>query len=180
MPLFLDTSSDFVWRSYRLGGVIPALELSFSRFNSSDSRQNSRNQMMLKTACRFRQAITVIASVLLAGLAPACQHKESASAGVAVPSVTVSRSTAPLGSPLDITYKFVVANDARFDENYQVMLHVGCRAPRVQGRHAGTPADARRAHRIQGRLEQPGSRAEQPLARVALDEEAGDTRVHEP
>ena len=39
-------------------------------------------------------------------------------------SVRVNRDAAPLGSPIDITYKFVVASDAQFDEDYRVMLHV--------------------------------------------------------
>ena len=43
---------------------------------------------------------------------------------VATPSVTLSHDRAPLGSPLDITYKFVVADDARFAEDYRVMVHV--------------------------------------------------------
>jgi hypothetical protein len=43
---------------------------------------------------------------------------------VATPSVTLSHDKAPLGSPIDITYKFVVANDAHFAEDYRVLVHV--------------------------------------------------------
>ncbi len=43
---------------------------------------------------------------------------------MATPSVTLSHDKAPLGSPIDITYKFVVANDAKFAEDYRVMVHV--------------------------------------------------------
>jgi hypothetical protein len=54
----------------------------------------------------------------------ACKRKEPDAPPVATPSVTVNHDRAPLGSPLDITYKFVVASDAKFDEDYRVMLHV--------------------------------------------------------
>ena len=54
----------------------------------------------------------------------ACGRKEPATPPVAKASVAVNRQAAPLGSPLDLTYKFVVANDAKFDEDYRVMLHV--------------------------------------------------------
>ena len=43
---------------------------------------------------------------------------------MATPSVTHAHDRAPLGSPLDITYKFVVAPDAHFDQDYRVMVHV--------------------------------------------------------
>jgi hypothetical protein len=54
----------------------------------------------------------------------ACGRKEPATPPVAKASVAVNRQAAPLGSPLELTYKFVVANDAKFDEDYRVMLHV--------------------------------------------------------
>jgi len=54
----------------------------------------------------------------------ACGRKEPATPPVAKASVALNRQAAPLGSPLDLTYKFVVANDAKFDEDYRVMLHV--------------------------------------------------------
>ena len=43
---------------------------------------------------------------------------------MATPSVSLSRDKVPLGSPIDITYKFVVAPDAKFTQNYRVMVHV--------------------------------------------------------
>lgn len=54
----------------------------------------------------------------------ACSRKEPPTPPVANASVAVNRQTAPLGSPLDIMYKFVVASDAKFAEDYRVMLHV--------------------------------------------------------
>jgi len=43
---------------------------------------------------------------------------------MATPSITLSHDKAPLGSPIDITYKFVVASDARFTEDLRAMVHV--------------------------------------------------------
>ena len=43
---------------------------------------------------------------------------------MATPSVTVSRERVPLGSPVDITYRFVVAGTATFSQDYRVMVHV--------------------------------------------------------
>ena len=54
----------------------------------------------------------------------ACGRKETDAPPVATPSVSFNHERAPLGSPVDITYKFVVANDAKFDEDYFVMVHV--------------------------------------------------------
>jgi hypothetical protein len=62
--------------------------------------------------------------VLVATAIGACSRKEPATPPVAKASVAVNRQAAPLGSPLDLTYKFVVASDAKFDEDYRVMLHV--------------------------------------------------------
>ena len=57
------------------------------------------------------------------GLA-ACRKKEAPAPPMATPTVTLSHDKTPLGSPIDITYKFVVANDAKFTEDLRVMVHV--------------------------------------------------------
>ena len=54
----------------------------------------------------------------------ACRSNEAPPPPVATPSITMSHDRAPLGSPIDITYKFVVADDARFTEDYRVLVHV--------------------------------------------------------
>jgi hypothetical protein len=61
---------------------------------------------------------------LTALLFAACGGEAPPTPPVATPSVSLSRDRAPLGSPLDITYRFVVAGDAAFTEDYRVMLHV--------------------------------------------------------
>src|SRR5205085_5160674 len=58
------------------------------------------------------------------GSAGACRRKDAPAPPVATPSLTVSRDRAAIGSPIDFTYKFTVANDAQFDQDYRVMLHV--------------------------------------------------------
>jgi len=70
---------------------------------------------------------TVALAVCVAVLAVAfvgCRRKEPPAPPVATPSLTLSHDKAPLGSPLDIHYKFVVAPDAHFAEDYRVMVHV--------------------------------------------------------
>jgi len=66
----------------------------------------------------------VLALALSLPFAVGCGSKEPATPPVATASVQLSRQKAPLGSPIDITYKFVVANDAKINEDHRVMLHV--------------------------------------------------------
>jgi len=77
---------------------------------------------MNKSRARVALGITVLA-VIVAGLS-ACRRKEAPAPPLATPSLTLDHDKAPLGSPIDIHYKFVVANDARFSEDYRVMVHV--------------------------------------------------------
>jgi hypothetical protein len=65
-------------------------------------------------------AVCALALVSIAG----CKHKEPEAPPVATPTVTLNHDRAPLGSPLDITYRFVVANDAHFTQDLRVMVHV--------------------------------------------------------
>jgi len=57
-------------------------------------------------------------------LAASCSRSKPAEQAVATPTVTLNHDRAPAASPLEITYKFVVANDAHFNEDYRVFLHV--------------------------------------------------------
>jgi hypothetical protein len=70
-----------------------------------------------------RVAVFLLAATLAAG-ASGCRKKDPEQPAVATPSVTLNHDRAPLGSPLDITYKWTVANDAKFDEDFRVMMHV--------------------------------------------------------
>jgi hypothetical protein len=73
----------------------------------------------------MKPTVFFLAAVLSLSIAAGgCRRKEPEAAPVATPSVTINRDRAPLGSPIEITYRFVVANDAKFDEDYRVMVHV--------------------------------------------------------
>jgi hypothetical protein len=65
-----------------------------------------------------------LAVLVLSGALTACRKKEAAAPPLATPTVTLSHDKTPLGSPIDITYKFVVAPDAKFTEDLRVMVHV--------------------------------------------------------
>jgi hypothetical protein len=54
----------------------------------------------------------------------ACGGAEQVMPPVATPVVTLSHSRAPAGSPIEITYRFDVAGDAAFSEDYRVFVHV--------------------------------------------------------
>ena len=61
---------------------------------------------------------------VLALLAVACGRTEDTAQPVATPSVTMSRPEAAVGSPIDLRYRFVVANNApAFAEDYWVFVH---------------------------------------------------------
>jgi len=69
--------------------------------------------------------VAVCAGTVLSGaLASSCGQTEKSAPPMATPSVSLSRDKVPLGGPVDITYKFVVAADAKFTQNYRVMVHV--------------------------------------------------------
>ena len=54
----------------------------------------------------------------------ACGGSEPPAPPVATPTLTLSHERAPAGSPLEMTYKFVVADGASFAEDYRVFVHV--------------------------------------------------------
>jgi hypothetical protein len=63
----------------------------------------------------------LVASVLIGS---GCSKKREDAPAVATPSVSVNHQRAPLGSPVDVTYKFVVAQDApKLRKNYHVFVH---------------------------------------------------------
>src|SRR5262245_39798949 len=71
-----------------------------------------------------RFVLPMVAVLAIAGLV-SCRRKEAPEPGVATPSVSLPRDKAPLGSPIDIAYKFVVAPDApAFTEDYRVFVGV--------------------------------------------------------
>ena len=80
---------------------------------------------MIRRSSRFIPTIAAAAALLaISGSLPGCRRKEPPAPPVATPSVTLNHDKAPLGSPIEITYKFVVASDAHFDQDYRVMSHI--------------------------------------------------------
>jgi len=60
---------------------------------------------------------------MAAGLLAGCGSKDDAPP-VATVSLTVNKAAAPLGSPIDMTYRFEVAPGMTFDGNYRVFMHL--------------------------------------------------------
>ena len=65
----------------------------------------------------------LVACVALAVTA-ACNRPETTSPPVATPTVTLSKDRAAIGSPITITYRFDIAQNASIDGNYLVFVHV--------------------------------------------------------
>jgi hypothetical protein len=63
--------------------------------------------------------------LLIAMVGAACQASDPAAPPMLTPTLTLSPDAVPLGSPIEMTYKFVVANDAKLTTNYHVMVHFG-------------------------------------------------------
>jgi hypothetical protein len=67
-----------------------------------------------------------LAALIVAPLAlgsTGCSSGQSTDAPLATPGFTPSRARAPLGSPIEVTYRFTVAPNAKFDESYKVFVH---------------------------------------------------------
>ena len=62
--------------------------------------------------------------VLVLSATGACGGDEPSAPPVATPTVTLNKERAAVGSPLRITYKFDVAQNASFDGDYTVFVHV--------------------------------------------------------
>lgn len=67
-----------------------------------------------------------LAALVVAPLAlgsTGCSSGESTETPLATPGFTPSRARAPLGSPIEVTYRFTVAPNAKFDDAYRVFVH---------------------------------------------------------
>ena len=69
----------------------------------------------------FAHRLLVVAAAIV--MAAACGGSEEAAAPLVTPTVTISRQTAPIGSPVEMTYRFAVADGASFGEDYRVFVH---------------------------------------------------------
>ncbi len=64
-----------------------------------------------------------LVAALVVGSAACGRSGDSHEPAVATPRVTLNHGRVPLGSPLQITYEFKVADGARFDQDYIVFSH---------------------------------------------------------
>jgi hypothetical protein len=66
----------------------------------------------------------LLAALVLAALCTACSKSTDDAPPVAAPSVTLAARSVAIASPVDVTYKFVVASQApRLTQNYHVFVH---------------------------------------------------------
>src|SRR5438093_5939204 len=72
----------------------------------------------LRSLALFLSALSVVA------VGAGCRSKQPGAPPMATPSLKLSRDRAALGSPVEITYRFAVAADAKFAQDYKVMVHV--------------------------------------------------------
>jgi hypothetical protein len=68
-------------------------------------------------------AIPVLPLILAMASVTACGKKEDTATPVAKPTVTLSKAKTPLGSPIEIKYRFEVAPNASFNKDYRVLVH---------------------------------------------------------
>lgn len=77
---------------------------------------------MVEFASRRLVAFGATALVAMCVGSASCRRAAPALAPMATPSVKLNHDKAPLGSPLDITYRFEVSG--AFDQDYRVLVHV--------------------------------------------------------
>jgi hypothetical protein len=78
---------------------------------------------LLLHAWRAKRATAVLPIVALVLAAGGCGRKADTDPPVATPAFTVNKTRAPLGSPVEVTYRFTPAQGAKFDQDYRVMVH---------------------------------------------------------
>jgi hypothetical protein len=71
-----------------------------------------------------RVRLPLVAAVLVLSLVAACSRQQNNEPPVATPSLSLSKDRVPIGSAVTLTYKFDVAQNATFDRNYYVFVHV--------------------------------------------------------
>src|SRR2546426_1610427 len=94
-------------------------------FFSPAVRSVARRLLLMTVSAPCRSLGIFIALVgAIAPTAAGCRNREPPAPPVASPSVRINHDKAPLGSPIEITYKFVVQNTGAIDQDYRVMAHV--------------------------------------------------------
>ena len=76
------------------------------------------------SAPRRIRGVATLSLVAVCVSIPACRRNEPEPPPVATPSFHITQTRVPLGSPIEVSYKFVVANEApAITEDYRVFVH---------------------------------------------------------
>ena len=81
-------------------------------------------QTISRPPVRPPSTLLVLLLVTLTAAVAGCRREEAPGTPVASPSLTLSRGKVAIGSPVNLTYRFQVASDAKFDGDYIVFVHV--------------------------------------------------------
>lgn len=81
-------------------------------------------QTISRLPVRPPSTLLVLLLVTLTAAVAGCRREETPGTPVASPSLTLSRGKVAIGSPVNLTYRFQVAPDAKFDGDYIVFVHV--------------------------------------------------------
>ena len=73
---------------------------------------------------RVRVPVYAAAAVAALALSMSCNREAANEPPVATPSLTFNRDKVAIGSPVKLTYKFIVLPNATFDADYWVFVHV--------------------------------------------------------
>ena len=65
----------------------------------------------------------LLLATAFAALAAACGGPSDSAPPLATPTASVNHTRVPLGSPIEVTYRFQVAPGATFDKDYRVLVH---------------------------------------------------------
>lgn len=79
---------------------------------------------MKETVSAMSIPVRVLGFVVLAAVVSACGGSKSNEPPVATPSLKMDHDRVPIGSPVKMTYSFQVADNAKFDGDYIVFIHV--------------------------------------------------------
>ena len=70
------------------------------------------------------KCVRVLMCLVALAVAAGCSRGDDTEPPVATPALTLNHNRVPIGSPLKMTYSFQVADDAKFDGDYSVFVHV--------------------------------------------------------
>jgi hypothetical protein len=73
---------------------------------------------------RLSSSVHALVALVVVTLSAGCSKQDADEPAVATPSLKLSKERVAIGSPLTLTYRFDVAQNATFDGDYTVFVHV--------------------------------------------------------